>query len=128
MKSIPTDELIHIIDYWINQDWPLTEDQAKQACRNLGWTENEEGNFDTPYDFKINIASLGIDAGIEQLSLVSFWVSDVLLEESQERDLLLNDLFVQHVDALKKNGANQKSVDPKRPTKLHGQLSPTGAA
>ncbi|RRD03450.1 hypothetical protein EII34_14270 [Arachnia propionica] len=101
LKSIPPDELIHIIQYWLNQDWPLTEQQAKQACRNLDWTENEEGNFNTPYDFKINIASLGVNLENRQLSLASFWISDVLHEESREREFLLNDLFTRYVNTLK---------------------------
>ena len=64
MKSIPPDELIHIIQHWINQDWPLTEEQAKQACRDLGWIENEGGDFDTPYNFEFSYVFLTINEGV----------------------------------------------------------------
>ncbi|RRD03451.1 hypothetical protein EII34_14275 [Arachnia propionica] len=102
MKSIPPDELIEIVQYWINQDWPLTEEQAKQACRNLGWTENEDGDFDTPYDFKINYVLLGVNRKTNQLSRLSFRISDVDLEETAERDTTLNDLYTSFITAFKK--------------------------
>ena len=102
MKSIPPDELIHIIQHWINQDWPLTEEQAKQACRDLGWTENEDGDFDTPYDFKINYVFLTIDKEVNSLAQLEFRVSDVLLEETEERKILMNDIFARYTSSFKK--------------------------
>ena len=102
MKSIPPDELIHILEYWINQNWPLTEEQAKQACRNLGWNENEDCDFNTPYDFKINNVLLGINRKSDQLSRLSFRVTDVCLEETAERDIALNDLYTSFLTSLTK--------------------------
>ena len=101
MKSIPPDELIHIIQHWINQDWPLTEEQAKQVCRNLGWIENEDGSFKTPYSFKVNRIFMAIDRGINRLSLFYFRVSDVLLEETRQKDVFMNDIFACYTSSFK---------------------------
>ena len=101
MKSIPPDELIHIIQHWINQDWPLTEEQAKQACRNLGWIENEDGDFDTPYDFKINYVFLTINLKVCELRRVDFRLTDVSHENSVTNKVELNDIFVQYIETFK---------------------------
>ena len=101
MKSIPPDELIHIIQHWINQDWPLTEEQAKQACRDLGWIENEGGDFDTPYNFEFSYVFLTINEGVGELLGVDFWISDTMRENTRERDMLLNDTFIQYISAFK---------------------------
>lgn len=101
MKSVPHDEFIRVIEFWVNQNWPMTKIEASEACRVLGWLESENGTFRTPYAFKVDRVFLCADLETGQVSRVDFRLSDVMIVDSVERNIVLNDLFAGYVALLK---------------------------
>ena len=39
-NNITPQKFVELVNYWVNQDWPLTEDKLAAAMERLGWDES----------------------------------------------------------------------------------------
>ncbi|MDO5065927.1 MAG: DUF6301 family protein [Propionibacteriaceae bacterium] len=93
MKSIPVDELLRIVDFWVNQEWPLGRKAAEASCDALGWERDGKGFYVTPYDFKVPEVLLVTSRTSGHVGTVEFRITDVVQEDSPDRVAFMNDVF-----------------------------------
>ncbi|MDO5094174.1 MAG: DUF6301 family protein [Propionibacteriaceae bacterium] len=94
--------MVELVRYWVNQDWPLTQDKVSAAMAGIGWKRARDGDWQASTDpLYRQLLFVGVsrndEFGIDDLS----WnLTDVVLEESLEREVFLNDAYVGFVKAL----------------------------
>ena len=44
-NSITPEKFVELVNYWVNQDWPLTEDKLTAAMEKLGWDESDPSTY-----------------------------------------------------------------------------------
>ncbi|MDO5065924.1 MAG: DUF6301 family protein [Propionibacteriaceae bacterium] len=94
MRSIPVDEVVRLAEYFVNQEWPLTREQGYAACEALGWPGTGDGGFIMPYGLKPREqASMIAGTGDEGVAQVQFWLTDAVIDASDERDTFMSDFF-----------------------------------
>ena len=102
MKSIPVDEVVRLAEYFVGLDWPLSREQGYAACEALGWPGIGDGRFVMPYGLR-HLDKVSVSAGRRgnNVAEVQFWLTDVVLEASEDRDQFMNDFFVGCVAGLR---------------------------
>lgn len=101
MNVIPAEKFVKIADFWVNRSWPLSLVDAESAALELGWERIGRGLFDMPYPLtnKTVIFTAGGDQA--EVDMINFRATDVVLEQSLERDAFMNDFFVDAVHHFK---------------------------
>ncbi|RRD06118.1 hypothetical protein EII34_05390 [Arachnia propionica] len=95
MKSIPADEVVRIADFWVNRSWPLTEEEAFECCRELGWTQDGEGFFHVPYGLKPSHVSIVVGHAEKGVATIDFSITDYVGEDSAQRGVFINDVLAE---------------------------------
>lgn len=97
-NSITPQKFVELVNYWVNQDWPLTENKLAAAMETLGWDESEQSTIakDIPVNRPMLMATSGPIAG---LNTISWNLTDVDIVSSSARDAFMNDAFVSYVNA-----------------------------
>lgn len=111
MKSIPVEEFVKIADFWVNQTWPLSLEGAESSALELGWEQVGRGLFDMPYPLVDRTVTFS-EGGESMVAMINFATTDVVLEESVDRDMFMNDFFAAAVGAFER--AWQKPMLKKR--------------
>ena len=94
VKSIPVDEVVRFADYFVGLDWPLSREQGYAACEALGWPGTGDGGFVMPYGLKhVDEASVIAGRRLDDVAEVQFRLTDVVRDESVERNQFMNDVF-----------------------------------
>ncbi|RRD50892.1 DUF6301 family protein [Arachnia propionica] len=102
VRTVPVEDLGKIAAFWVGQEWPMTEPEVENACRVLGWEQDEEGFFLLPYELSDRTVSI-VSGSDLSVGTIDFRVTDVVHDPSVERDAFMNDVFVDAVEAFKKN-------------------------
>ena len=114
-NAITSERMIELVQYWINQDWPLTPDKVPAVMAGLGWEKGEDGRWQasTVPLFRQNLSAVG---GYEEhgLDTVSWNLTDVVREDSVERDTFMNDAFAGFVKAASSVWGKPKRMRSKR--------------
>lgn len=87
------DELVHIVDFWVNQEWPLDRKAAEASCAALGWERDEKGFYVTPYNFKVPEVLLVTSRTSGHVGTVEFRITDVVQEDSPDRVAFMSNVF-----------------------------------
>ncbi|MDO5065934.1 MAG: DUF6301 family protein [Propionibacteriaceae bacterium] len=95
MKSIPAEDVARIADFWVNRPWPLSEEEARGYCRELGWSQDGEGFFHVPYDLNPSYVSIVVGHAENGVATIDFSVTDYVKEESDERSFFINDVLAE---------------------------------
>ena len=93
-NAITPERMIELVQYLINQDWPLDSDGVAAAMAGQGWEKDADGLYEA--DLPLNMPNL-METGSESeygLNTVSWNLTDVVREGSVERDAFMNDAFV----------------------------------
>ena len=100
-SALSIERVVELVQYWINQDWPLTPDKVPAAMAGVGWRMGENGRWEAS-SIPLYQQNLSAVAGYTEKGLdsISWNAADVVLEESAERDAFMNDAFVGFVKAL----------------------------
>lgn len=94
VKSIPVDDVVRLAKYFVALDWPLTRAEGYAACEALGWPGTGDGGFVMPYGLThLDEASVSAGRRGDDVAEVQFWMTDVVLNASEERDQFMNDFF-----------------------------------
>ncbi|MDO5094172.1 MAG: DUF6301 family protein [Propionibacteriaceae bacterium] len=90
------------MQYWINQDWPLTPEKVPAAMAGIGWGMGENGDWEPLTDPLYRQVLFAVGGRYEELGLddLSWNLTDVVLEESLGRDAFMNDAYAGFVKAL----------------------------
>ncbi|RRD02863.1 hypothetical protein EII34_15590 [Arachnia propionica] len=94
MKSIPVDEVVRLAEYFVGLDWPLSREQGYAACEALGWPGTGDGRFVMPYGLRhLDKASVSAGRRGDDVAEVQFRLTDVVRDETPERDGFMNNVF-----------------------------------
>ena len=96
---LSVERVVELVQYWISQDWPLTQDKLPAAMAGIGWGKAEDGLYEA--DLPVNMPCL-METGddpVHGLNSVSWNLTDVVLEGSVERDGFMNDAYAGYVKA-----------------------------
>ena len=75
-NSITPQRFVELVNYWVNQDWPLTEDKLTAAMDKLGWDESDQSTV--AKDIPVNRPMLMVTSGpIAGLNTISWNLTDV---------------------------------------------------
>ena len=98
-NSITPQRFVELVNYWVSQDWPLTEDKLAAAMEKLGWDENDASSI--AKDIPVNQPRLSatISDPTAGLNTISWSLTDVDTTESVDRNAFMNDTFVGYVEA-----------------------------
>ena len=101
-SMLTTERVVELVQYWINQDWPLMQDKVPAAMAGVGWGMGEDGRWQASADpLYRQVLFAGVSRNDEfGLDDLSWNLTDVVLEESLEREVFLNDAYVGFVKAL----------------------------
>ncbi|MDO5094171.1 MAG: DUF6301 family protein [Propionibacteriaceae bacterium] len=98
-RAVSPEQAIRWIQYWIDQNWPLTPEKVSAAMAGIGWARGDDGRWrlDIPLE-KQHLSATGksLEHG---LNTISWHLTDVELEESVSRDLFVNDSYSGYVKA-----------------------------
>lgn len=123
MKAIPREDVVKIVEFWVSQSWPLDLAKAEEMALGLGWERIEEGLLRMPYPLTNATATLTDMGKQESVAVISFRVTDVVLEQSLERDAFMNDVFVGAVAGLQREWQKPKMRKSKEEYKAQWHLS-----
>lgn len=42
-QSIPVDEALDVLQFWVDANWPMTEREAAELSSEIGWTQDQDG-------------------------------------------------------------------------------------
>lgn len=42
-QSIPVDEALDMLQFWVDANWPMTEREAAELSSEVGWTQDQDG-------------------------------------------------------------------------------------
>ena len=98
-NSITSQKFVELVNYWVNQDWPLTEDKLTAAMEKLGWDESDPSTIakDIPVS-KPRLSATTSDP-VRGLDIISWSLTDIDTTKSIEQDRFMNDAFVGYVEA-----------------------------
>ena len=120
MKSIPVDEVVRLAEYFVNQDWPLSREQGYAACEALGWPGTSDGGFVMPYGVQhVDEASVIVGQEEQGVTEIEFWLTDVVREASEERDVFMNNAFAGCVDSFRQLWGKGKVKRSKEAQEAH---------
>ena len=106
--------MVELVEYWVDQDWPLDSDGVAAAMAGLGWEKDADGLYEA--DLPLNMPNL-METGSESeygLNTVSWNLTDVVREDSVERDTFMNDAFAGFVKAASSVWGKPKRMRSKR--------------
>ena len=92
-NSITSQKFVELVNYWVNQDWPLTEDKLTAAMEKLGWDESDAIPVNQP-----RLSATTSDP-VRGLDIISWSLTDIDTTKSVEQDRFMNDAFVGYVEA-----------------------------
>ncbi|MDO5094170.1 MAG: DUF6301 family protein [Propionibacteriaceae bacterium] len=101
-KALSVERVVELVQYWINQDWPLTPEKVPGVMAALGWEKAEDGLYEA--DLPLNMPCL-METGddpVHGLNSVSWNVTDVVLQDLVERNAFMNDAYAGYVKAFGK--------------------------
>jgi len=108
-NSITPQKFVELVNYWVNQDWPLTEDKLAAAMEKLGWDESDPSSI--AKDIPVNRPMLMVTSDpVAVLNTISWSLTDVDIVSSSARDVFMNDTFVGYVNAGKAAWGDPKIV------------------
>jgi len=108
-NSITSQKFVELVNYWVNQDWPLTEDKLTAAMEKLGWDENDASSI--AKDIPVNRPMLMVTSDpVAGLNTISWSLTDVDIVSSSARDVFMNGTFVGYVNAGKAAWGDPKIV------------------
>jgi hypothetical protein len=98
-NSITPQRFVELVNYWVNQDWPLTEDKLAAAMEKLGWDESDPSTI--AKDIPVNQPRLSATTSdpVRGLDIISWSLTDIDTTKSVEQDRFMNDAFVGYVEA-----------------------------
>ena len=44
-NAVMPDRMVELVEYWVDQDWPLTPDKVPAVMAGLGWEKGEDGRW-----------------------------------------------------------------------------------
>ena len=96
-SALSIERVVELVQYWINQDWPLTPDKVPGVMAALGWEKSEDALYEA--NFPLNMPDLSVSSSRQEygLNTISWNVTDVVLEGSVERDGFMNDAYTGYV-------------------------------
>lgn len=85
-NSITPQRFVELVNYWVNQDWPLTEDKLATAMERLGWDESDASSI--AKDIPVNRPMLMVTSDpVAGLNTISWSLTDVDIVSSSARDV-----------------------------------------
>lgn len=98
-NSITPQRFVELVNYWVNQDWPLTEDKLAAAMEKLGWDESDPSTI--VKDIPVSQPRLRATTSdlVRGLDMISWSLTDIDTTKSIEQDRFMNDAFVGYVEA-----------------------------
>ncbi|MDO5094173.1 MAG: DUF6301 family protein [Propionibacteriaceae bacterium] len=92
--ALSVERVIELVQYWVNQDWPLMQDKVSAAMAGVGWVMGEDGRWQAD-SVPLARQNLSAVAGYEEKGLdhISWNVTDVVLGDSPERTTFMNNAF-----------------------------------
>ena len=101
-NALSVERVVELVQYWINQDWPLTSDKVPAAMTGIGWGMGEDGRWQASADPLHRQAVFAVGTRYEELGLdnITWNLTDVVLGDSSERTTFMNDAFAAFVKEL----------------------------
>lgn len=98
-NSITPQKFVELVNYWVNQDWPLTEDKLTAAMEKLGWDESDPSTI--AKDIPVSQPRLRATTSdpVRGLDMISWSLTDIDTTKSIEQYRFMNDAFVGYVEA-----------------------------
>ena len=98
-NSITPQKFVELVNYWVNQDWPLTEDKLTAAMEKLGWDESDPSTI--AKDIPVSQPRLRATTSdpVRGLDMISWSLTDIDTTKSIEQYRFMNDAFVGYVVA-----------------------------
>ena len=98
-NSITPQKFVELVNYWVNQDWPLTEDKLAAAMEKLGWDESDPSTI--AKDIPVSQPRLRATTSdpVRGLDMISWSLTDIDTTNSIEQDKFMNNTFVSYVEA-----------------------------
>ena len=98
-NSITPQKFVELVNYWVKQDWPLTEDKLTAAMEKMGWDESDPSTI--AKDIPVSQPRLRATTSdpVRGLDMVSWSLTDIDTTKSIEQDRFMNDAFVGYVEA-----------------------------
>ena len=98
-NSITPQRLVELVNYWVNQDWPLTENKLAAAMETLGWDESDPSTIAEDIPVSQPRLSATTSDPVRGLDIISWSLTDIDTTKSIEQDRFMNDSFVDYVEA-----------------------------
>ena len=98
-NSITPQKFVELVNYWVNQDWPLTEDKLAAAMEKLGWDESDPSTIAKDIPVSQPRLSATTSDPVRGLDIISWSLTDIDTTKSIEQDRFMNDAFVGYVEA-----------------------------
>ena len=98
-NSITPQKFVELVNYWVNQDWPLTEAKLAAAMEKLGWDESDPSTI--AKDIPVSQPRLRATTSdpVRGLDMISWSLTDIDTTNSIEQDKFMNNTFVSYVEA-----------------------------
>jgi len=98
-NSITPQRFVELVNYWVNQDWPLTENKLAAAMEKLGWDESDPSTI--AKDIPVSQPRLRATTSdpVRGLDMISWSLTDIDTTNSIEQDKFMNNTFVSYVEA-----------------------------
>lgn len=87
------DDAINTLEFWNRSPWPMPERQVKERASELGWVVGPDGLLVNGVDALTFPSVMVLAPEAEQATSVSFWLTDVIEDPTDEDAARLNDLY-----------------------------------
>ena len=116
-NALTPGDLLATLQQWEAQDWPVAEAGRAAAAERLGWSPtDDESVFDTHNPPNRPKATITATRG--KVNDVDFYVTDVDLTDSPERDAFMNDTYTSCLRGLSEAWGKPKQTRGKNPSAI----------